>query len=31
VATYQDAYKHTYLRGPSAVLVMLAEDLKKQV
>jgi glyoxylase I family protein len=29
VATYQDAYKLTYLRGPSGILVMLAEDLTK--
>jgi glyoxylase I family protein len=29
VATYEDAYKLTYLRGPSGILVMLAEDLKK--
>lgn len=30
VATYQDAYKLTYLRGPSGILVMLAEDLTKK-
>jgi glyoxylase I family protein len=29
VATYQDLYKLTYLRGPSGILVMLAEDLRK--
>jgi glyoxylase I family protein len=29
VATYQDLYKLTYLRGPSGILVMLAEDLQK--
>jgi glyoxylase I family protein len=29
VATYGDAYKLTYLRGPSGILVMLAEKLKK--
>jgi glyoxylase I family protein len=29
VATYQDIYKLTYLRGPSGILVMLAEDLTK--
>ena len=29
VATYQDVYKLTYVRGPSGILVMLAEDLKK--
>jgi glyoxylase I family protein len=27
VATYQDAYKLTYLRGPSGILVMFAEAL----
>ncbi len=27
VATYQDVYRLTYLRGPSGTLVMLAEDL----
>ncbi|GAB4064397.1 VOC family protein [Angustibacter speluncae] len=27
VATYQDLYRLTYLRGPSGILVMLAEDL----
>ncbi|MET0842989.1 MAG: VOC family protein [Mycetocola sp.] len=29
VATYADLYKLTYLRGPSGILVMLAEELKK--
>ena len=29
VATYEDAYKLTYLRGPSGIIVMLAEDLRK--
>ena len=29
VATYRDLYKLTYLRGPSGILVMLAEDLQK--
>lgn len=29
VATYMDIYKLTYLRGPSGILVMLAEELKK--
>ncbi len=29
VATYADEYKLTYLRGPSGILVMLAEKLKK--
>ncbi|MDQ0612635.1 glyoxylase I family protein [Microbacterium sp. W4I4] len=28
VATYQDIYKLTYLRGPSGILVMLAQELK---
>ncbi len=27
VATYQDLYKLTYLRGPSGILVMLAQKL----
>ncbi|HET7351575.1 MAG TPA: VOC family protein [Marmoricola sp.] len=29
VATYEDIYKLTYLRGPSGILVMLAQDLQK--
>ncbi|UNS98202.1 VOC family protein [Streptomyces tubbatahanensis] len=29
VATYQDLYRLTYLRGPSGIIVMLAEELKK--
>ncbi|MFE9577326.1 VOC family protein [Nocardia sp. NPDC006044] len=29
VATYEDLYKLTYLRGPSGIIVMLAEELKK--
>lgn len=29
VATYRDIYKLTYLRGPSGILVMLAEKLTK--
>lgn len=29
VATYGDAYKLTYVRGPSGIIVMLAEELKK--
>jgi glyoxylase I family protein len=29
VATYEDVYKLTYLRGPSDILVMLAQDLQK--
>ena len=29
VATYEDLYRLTYLRGPSGILVMLAQDLRK--
>jgi len=29
VATYEDLYKLTYIRGPSGIIVMLAEDLQK--
>jgi glyoxylase I family protein len=29
IATYEDAYKLTYVRGPSEIIVMLAEELKK--
>ncbi|MCU1418581.1 MAG: glyoxalase [Schumannella sp.] len=29
VANYQDVYKLTYLRGPSGILVMFAQDLTK--
>jgi glyoxylase I family protein len=29
VATYQDSYKLTYLRGPSGIIVMLAQSLEK--
>lgn len=29
VATYGDVYKLTYLRGPSGILVMFAEELRK--
>ena len=29
VATYEDVYKLTYLRGPSGIIVMLAEELKE--
>jgi glyoxylase I family protein len=29
VATYGELYKLTYLRGPSGILVMLAEKLNK--
>ena len=28
-ATYEDVYKLTYVRGPSGIIVMLAEELKK--
>ena len=30
VGTYQDIYKLTYVRGPSGIIVMLAEELKKR-
>jgi len=30
VATYKDIYKLTYVRGPSGIIVMLAEELKKE-
>jgi glyoxylase I family protein len=29
VATYGDVYKLTYVRGPSGIIMMLAEDLNK--
>lgn len=29
VATYRDVYKLTYVRGPSGIIVMFAEELKK--
>jgi glyoxylase I family protein len=29
VATYRDVYKLTYVRGPSGIIVMLAEELNK--
>ena len=29
VATYEDFYKLTYVRGPSGIIVMLAQELKK--
>ena len=29
VATYEDVYKLTYLRGPSGILVMFAQSLKR--
>ena len=29
VATYKDVYKLTYVRGPGGIIVMLAEDLRK--
>ena len=31
VATYEDVYKLTYLRGPSGILVMLAEELEEEL
>ncbi|MCD1143879.1 VOC family protein [Kocuria sp. LUK] len=30
VAVYEDAYKLTYVRGPSGIIVMLAEDLRRR-
>lgn len=30
LATYRDLYRLTYLRGPSGIIVMLAEDLRKR-
>ena len=29
VATYEDVYKLAYVRGPSGIIVMLAEELKR--
>ncbi|MCM3662373.1 VOC family protein [Georgenia satyanarayanai] len=29
VATYKDLYRLTYVRGPSGIIVMLAEELKR--
>jgi glyoxylase I family protein len=29
VATYEDLYKLTYVRGPSGIIVMFAQELKK--
>ncbi|GGE87021.1 VOC family protein [Mycetocola zhadangensis] len=29
VATYEDVYKLSYVRGPSGIIVMFAEDLRK--
>ncbi len=29
IATYQDVYKLTYVRGPSGIIVMLAQELQK--
>ncbi|WP_431218982.1 VOC family protein [Leifsonia xyli] len=29
VATYRDVYKLSYVRGPSGIIVMFAEDLRK--
>ena len=31
VATYEDVYKLTYVRGPSGIIVMLAEELHTQL
>jgi glyoxylase I family protein len=31
VATYQDIYKLSYVRGPSGIIVMLAQELKREV
>ncbi len=28
VATYEDVYRFTYVRGPSGILLMLAEELQ---
>jgi glyoxylase I family protein len=28
VATYEDIYRLTYLRGPSGIIVMLAQNLR---
>ena len=30
VATYEDVYRLTYVRGPSGIIVMLAEELQKR-
>ncbi|WP_439691346.1 VOC family protein [Curtobacterium sp. SP.BCo] len=30
VANYEDVYRLSYLRGPSGIIVMLAEDLRKR-
>jgi glyoxylase I family protein len=30
VARYEDVYKLTYVRGPSGIIVMLAEELNKR-
>ena len=30
VGTYEDVYRLTYVRGPSGIIVMLAEELQKQ-
>ncbi len=29
VATYENVYKLTYVRGPSGIIVMLAQDMTK--
>ena len=31
VATYEDVYKLTYVRGPSGIIVMLAEELNEEL
>ncbi|SFN60269.1 Catechol 2,3-dioxygenase [Mycetocola miduiensis] len=31
VATYEDVYKLTYIRGPSGIIVMLAEELNPSI
>jgi glyoxylase I family protein len=31
VATYEDVYKLSYVRGPSGIIVMLAQELKKDI
>lgn len=31
VATYEDVYKLTYVRGPSGILAMLAEELQAEL
>jgi hypothetical protein len=29
VATYEDMYQLTYVRGPSGIIVMLAQEMKR--